>query len=81
MGAACEVLYKRERRCVRAVVRRGPRVAGAARVELRAQQHRPRVMIVSPSRLWVRARAGALVLAVREDERSDGDAAEGGDVD
>ena len=54
-----------------------------ARVALRAQQHRSRVMFVSPSRLWVRARAGALVLAVREDERhANGDAAaEGGDVD
>ena len=38
-------------------------------------------MIVSPRRLWILARAGAWVLAVCEDERADGDAAEDGDVD
>ena len=38
-------------------------------------------MIVSPSGLWVRARAGAWVLAVCEDGRADGDATEDGDVD
>ena len=46
---------------------------------LRAQQHRSCVMIVSPSGLWVRARAGAWVLAVCEDEHADGDAAEDDD--
>ena len=89
MGAACEVLhktacealYERERRCVRAVVRRGLRAAGAARVALRAQRHRCGVVVVSPSGLWVRARAGALVLVVCEDERADGDTAEDGDVE
>ena len=64
-----------------AVVRRGPRAAGAARVAFRAQRHHSGVMIVSPSRLWVRARAGALVLAVCEDERADGDMAEDGGVE
>ena len=39
------------------------------------------VMIVSPSRLWVRARAVAWMLAVCEDERADGKAAEDGGVD
>ena len=66
---------------MRAAVRRGPRAAGAARVELRAQQHRSCVMAVSPSRLRVRARASALVLAACEDVRADGDAAEDGDMD
>ena len=47
---------------------------------LRAQQLRSCVMIVSPSRLWVRALAGALVLAACEDVRADGDAAEDGDI-
>ena len=35
----------------------------AARVPLRAQQHRSCVIILCTSRLWVRARAAALVLA------------------
>ena len=48
---------------------------------LRAQQHCFCVMFVSPSRLWVRARAGAWMLAVCEDERADGNAAEDGGVD
>ena len=66
---------------MRAVVRRGPRAAGAARVALRAQQHRSCAMIGSTRRLWVRARAGALVLAaVREDVHADGDAAADGDM-
>ena len=34
VGAACEVLHEREKRGVRAVVQRGPRGAGSARVEL-----------------------------------------------
>ena len=63
------------------VVQRGPRGAGVARVALRAQQYCSCVMIVSPSGLWVRARAGAWVLAVCEDRRADGDATEDGDVD
>ena len=55
---------------MRAAVLRGPRAAGAARVPLRAQQYRSCVMIIlRTSRLWVRARAAALVVleAVRED--------------
>ena len=48
---------------------------------LRAQQHYSCVMIVSPSRLRVHARAGALVLAACEDVRADGDAAEDRDMD
>ena len=73
MGTACGVvLHKRERRCVRALVQRGQRAAaGVARAVLRVQQHRSCVMIVSPSGLWVRARAGVWVF---------GDAAEDGDV-
>ena len=47
---------------------------------LRAQQLRSCVMIVSPSRLCVRALAVALVLAACEDVRADGDAAEDGDT-
>ena len=66
---------------MRAVVRRGPRAAGATRMALRAQQHYSCVMIVSPSRLRVHARAGALVLAACEDVRADGDAAEDRDMD
>ena len=38
-------------------------------------------MIVRPSGLWVRARAGVWVLAVYENGRADGDATEDGDVD
>ena len=61
----------RKRRRVRAAVLRGPRAAGAARVPLRAQQHRSCVIILRTSRLWVRTRAAALVLAaVREDVRA-----------
>ena len=72
MGAACELLHKELGvvRRVRAAVLRGPRAAGAARVPLRAQQYRSCVMIIlRTSRLWVRARAAALVVleAVRED--------------
>ena len=50
-------------------------------VALRAQQHRSCVMILCTSRLWVRVRAGALVLVACEDARADGDAAEDGDMD
>ena len=53
------------RRCVRAVVRRGPRAAGAARVALRVQQHRSCVC----------GGVGG------EDVRADVDAAADGDVD
>ena len=95
VGSACEVLHK-ERGAVYVLWckedrgqrercmwhwQRGPREAGAARVALRAQQHCFCVMFVSPSRLWVRARAGAWMLAVCEDERADGNAAEDGGVD
>ena len=82
-GAVCVLWCKEDRgqreRCVWHW-QRGPRGAGAARVALRAQQHCSCVMIVSPSRLWVRAQAGAWMLAVCEDER-DGNAAEDGGVD
>ena len=82
VGAACEVLHKEKGRCVRAVARRGPRAAGAARMAPRAQQHRSCVMIVCTSRLWARARAGALVLAaVRENVRADAVAVADSDVD
>ena len=41
-----------------------------------AQQHRSSMMIMCTSRLWMRARAGALVLAaMREDVCADADAA------
>ena len=49
---------------------------------LRAQQRRSCAMNLCTSRRWMRARAGALVLAaVCEDVRVDADAAADGDVD
>ena len=52
---AARVLWNREGR--------GPRALRAACVPLRAQQHRSCVTILCTRRLWVRARAAALVLA------------------
>ena len=49
---------------------------------LRVQKHRPCVIILCTSRLWVHAQAGALVLAaVREHVRADANAAADSDVD
>ena len=73
-GAVYVLWCKEDRR------ERERRVWHCVRSNTCAQQHCSCAMIVSPSRLWVRAQAGAWVLAVCEDECANGDAAADDDV-